>query len=58
VSPIDITTASGLAALTSGLVTGAPVKVFGVPQAPVAPATAGTLRAYVLAYYSGTMPGM
>jgi hypothetical protein len=58
VSPIDITTASGLAALTSGLVTGAPVKVFGVPQAPVPPATAGTLRAYVLAYYTGTMPGM
>jgi hypothetical protein len=58
VSPIDVTTASGLAALGAGLAAGAPVKVFGVPQAPVAPATAGTLRAYVIIYYTGTMPSM
>jgi hypothetical protein len=58
VSPIDITTSTGLAAITAGLVAGAPVKVFGVPQAPVAPATTGTLRAYVIIYYTGTMPSM
>jgi hypothetical protein len=58
VSPIDITSSSGFAAITAGLTTGAPVKVFGVPQAPMAPATAGTLKAYVIVYYSGTMPSM
>jgi len=58
VSAIDITSANGLAAITAGLVDGAPVKVYGVPQAPVAPATAGTLRAYVIVYYTGTMPSM
>jgi hypothetical protein len=50
ISPIDITTSSGLTAITQGLAVGAPVKVFGVPQAN------GTLKAYVLAYYTGVMP--
>ncbi len=50
VSPIDITTASGLASLTAGLAVGAPVKVYGVPQAD------GTLKAYVLAYFTGQAP--
>jgi uncharacterized protein DUF4382 len=50
ISPIDITSANGLAAITAGLIAGAPVKVYGVPQ------TDGTLKAYVLAYYTGTMP--
>ena len=58
VSPIDITTPAGLAAITAGLADGTPVKVFGVPQAPVAPATAGTLRAYVIVYFTGMMPSM
>jgi len=58
VSPIDITTGAGLAAITAGLSPGAPVKVFGVPRAPVAAGTAGTLRAYVIVYYTGTMPAM
>lgn len=49
VSPIDITTSSGLAALTNGLTSGALVKVYGVPQA-------GSLKAYVLVYYTGTAP--
>jgi hypothetical protein len=55
VSPIDITTPTGLAAMTAGLAAGAPVKVYGVPQALIAPA-AGTLKAYVIAYYTGVMP--
>jgi Domain of unknown function (DUF4382)/Domain of unknown function (DUF5666) len=50
VSPIDITTAGGLAALTSGLTAGAPVAVYGVPQSDA------SLKAYVLAYYTGEMP--
>ena len=58
VSPIDITSSSGFAAITAGLTAGAPVKVFGVPQAPMAPATTGTLKAYVIVYYIGTMPSM
>ena len=50
VSAIDITTSSGLASLTAGLAGGAPVKVYGVPQAD------GTLKAYVLAYFTGQAP--
>ena len=51
ISPIDITTSSGLAALTAGLAVGAPVKVYGVPQ------SGDTLKAYVLAYFTGQAPG-
>jgi hypothetical protein len=50
VSPIDVTTSTGLASLTTGLAAGAPVKVYGVPQAD------GTLKAYVLAYFTGQAP--
>ena len=50
VSPIDITTTSGLATLTSNLTAGEPVKVYGIPQPD------GTLKAYVMAYYTGSMP--
>ena len=50
VSPIDITTPSGLATLTSNLTAGEPVKVYGIPQAD------GTLKAYVMAYFTGAMP--
>ncbi|MBS0578625.1 MAG: DUF4382 domain-containing protein [Proteobacteria bacterium] len=50
ISPEDVSTAGGLAAVTAGLAVGAPVKVFGVPQAD------GTLKAYVIVYYTGTLP--
>jgi hypothetical protein len=50
VSPVDIMTSAGLTALTNGLSTGATVKVYGVPQAD------GTLKAYVLTYYTGDKP--
>ncbi|HSZ07842.1 MAG TPA: DUF4382 domain-containing protein [Steroidobacteraceae bacterium] len=50
VSPIDITTTNGLAALTSGLTAGEPVKVYGVPQSD------GSLKAYMMAYYTGDLP--
>ncbi len=50
VSPIDLTTSSGQAAVASHLTVGTPVKVFGVPQAD------GSIKAYVLIYYTGMMP--
>ncbi len=50
ISPIDITTSSGLTDLTNGLATGAPVAVYGIPQSD------GTLQAYVLTYFTGMMP--
>ena len=51
ISPVDITTSSGLAALTAGLVAGTPVEVFGVPRA-------GSLKAYVLVYFTGMLPSV
>jgi hypothetical protein len=36
--------------MTAGLAAGAPVKVYGVPQAD------GTFKAEVLLYYTGDMP--
>ncbi|HWG31606.1 MAG TPA: hypothetical protein VN676_13710, partial [Steroidobacteraceae bacterium] len=50
VSPIDITASAGLTALTNGLTTGATVKVYAVPQPD------GTLKAYVVTYYTGDTP--
>jgi len=49
VSPIDITTSDGLAAFTTGLAVGAPVKVYGVPESD------GTLKAYALTYFTGNL---
>jgi hypothetical protein len=51
ISPVDISTASGLSTLTNALTAGTPVKVYGTPQSD------GTLRAYVLLYFTGTEPG-
>ena len=50
VSPVDLTTASGQTTIASNLVVGTPVKAAGVPQAD------GSIKAYVLFYYTGTMP--
>jgi hypothetical protein len=50
VSPIDITTTTGLQDLTNGLAANAPVRVYGIPQAD------STLKAYVIAYFTGEMP--
>ena len=51
VSPIDITTATGLTALTNGLATsGTVVQVTGVPKSD------GTISAYMIKYYTGTIP--
>ncbi len=50
VSPVDVTTSTGLATLTNALSAGTKVRVYGVPQAD------GTLKAYVLSYFTGTEP--
>jgi hypothetical protein len=50
VSPIDITTSSGLGDLSAGLTPNAPVKVYGTPQANAA------LKAYAIVYFTGTLP--
>ena len=48
ITSVDITTTAGQNTITSNLVTGTPVKVFGVPQAN------GTIQTYVIFYYTGT----
>jgi hypothetical protein len=50
ITPVDITTNSGIAALTAGLAGGAKVKVYGIPQPNQ------SLKAYVLAYFAGAEP--
>ncbi|MBV8740384.1 MAG: hypothetical protein JOZ12_01300 [Sinobacteraceae bacterium] len=50
VSPVDLGSASGQGTLAAGLVAKTPVKVFGIPQVQ------GTLKAYVILYYTGTLP--
>ncbi len=50
VSAVDLGSASGQSTLAAGLVANTPVKVFGIPQAQ------GTLKAYVILYYTGTLP--
>jgi uncharacterized protein DUF4382 len=58
ITPVDITSAGGLMTMEQALGNGAVVRLWSVPQAAVAPATTGTLRAYVLAYYTGTLPNL
>jgi len=50
VTPQDVTSTNGLNAISSHLVSGTPVKVFGVPQ------TDGSIKAYVVIYFTGVMP--
>ena len=46
-SPVDISTTAGQSTLTTNLVAGTPVKVYGIPQAD------GTIKCYVLLYFTG-----
>ena len=50
VSAVDITTSGGQTTITNNLISGTPVKVFGIPQANA------TIKAYVVIYFTGTMP--
>jgi hypothetical protein len=47
ISPVDITTSAGQNTLTTNLLAGTPVKVYGIPQAN------GTIQCYVLSYFTG-----
>jgi hypothetical protein len=46
----DLSTAAGLAAVTSALAINTPVRISGIPQGD------GTLKAYVITYFTGTHP--
>ena len=50
ISPVDITTSNGQTTLSTNLVANTPVKVFGVPQPD------GSIKAYVVFYYTGALP--
>ena len=50
VTPQDLTSSAGLNAVSQALVNGTMVKAFGIPQAD------GTIKGYVLFYYTGTLP--
>jgi hypothetical protein len=50
VSAVDITTSAGQTTITNNLIAGTPVKVYGIPQAN------DTIKAYVVIYFTGTMP--
>ncbi len=50
INPVDITTTAGQATVSANLLSGVPVKVFGVPQAD------GSVKAYVVAYFTGIKP--
>jgi Domain of unknown function (DUF4382) len=55
VSPIDVSSPSGLMTFTNNLTAGTPVKVWGIPQ-PAGMAASGALKAYVIIYFTGTAP--
>lgn len=50
VNPEDITTSSGMQALTNGLALNAKVNVYGVPESN------GHFRAYSITYFTGVTP--
>ncbi len=50
ISPVDISTTAGQNTLSTNLVTGTPVKVYGVPQSN------GSIKDYVLFYFTGVAP--
>jgi hypothetical protein len=50
ISPQDLSSSTGFNNVASHLVNGTPVKVFGVPQSD------GSIKAYVIFYYTGSMP--
>ena len=51
ISPVDITTSAGQTTITTNLVAGTPVKVYGIPQA-----NDGSIKAYAVLYFTGVAP--
>ncbi len=52
VTPLDLTNPTDLATFTAGMGANVPVQVYGVPV------SGGSLNAYVVAYFTGTLPNM
>jgi len=50
VSPVDVSTSAGQSILSTNLVANTPVLANGIPQAD------GTIKDYVLLYYTGSAP--
>jgi hypothetical protein len=50
VSPVDITTTTGMNTFTTTMTAGTPVKVYGIAQ------SGGTLMGYVVIYFTGMAP--
>ncbi len=55
VTPLDISNPAEFNSFTNDLTAGTLVKVWGVPQ-PAGTAASGALKAYVIVYYTGTLP--
>ena len=55
VTPLDISQAGDFATFTNSLIAGSLVRLWGVPQ-PAGTAASGALKAYVIVYYTGTLP--
>jgi hypothetical protein len=55
VTPLDLSDPGDFTTFTNSLTSGTLVKVWGVPQ-PAGLAASGALKAYVIMYYTGTLP--
>jgi Domain of unknown function (DUF4382) len=55
ITPLNLANASDFATFTNSLTSGTLVKLWSVPQ-PAGTAASGALRAYVIIYYTGTLP--
>lgn len=55
ITPLDISNSGDFTTFTNSLTAGTLLKVWGVPQ-PAGTAASGALKAYVIVYYTGTLP--
>jgi len=55
ITPLDLSNPADFTTFTNSLTTGTLLKVWSVPQ-PAGTAASGALKAYVIVYYSGTLP--
>ena len=55
VTPLDLSNSGDFATFTNSLTAGTLLKVWSVPQ-PAGTAASGALKAYVIVYYTGTLP--
>lgn len=55
ITPLNLANSGDFATFTNNLTTGTLVKLWGVPQ-PAGTAASGALKAYVIIYYTGTLP--